>query len=469
MMKKFSISSQLLILVFTLLLSTSVIFIIITYFSLQRIATEQAVSRMFSIKINNVITDNTTIASSDYPDMPLYYIDFKKEYVGKDENNYVDGYKFSDNAASFITKEEYESFLNNVLFPQLDSKFNEEEGRIDPKISPKDPKEYPENLYKGANIYKTNSGATIYYFFSCNKEKTNYTFIFTDNTFVGGFIKSVTVRMFSTFLAILFVAVMCIYYWSTRVTRRLKNIQNHILDLPKNKYEKEYVDNGEDEIGDLSRSVEEMRKEIGHNEKTKQEMLQNLSHDFKTPIAVIKSYAEAIEDGMAGDEAIGIIIEQADLLKKKVNRLLQYNSLEYLTKDKPFEEINMTELVNRVVTNYKFQTSLNFNLDLEDDIIFMGYEENWSTVVENIIDNATRYAKREIKITLRNNCLRIYNDGEAIDEQFLNSVFRPYEKGSKGQFGLGMSIVKKTIDFFGMNLSVRNEEGGGVSFIINKL
>ena len=63
----------------------------------------------------------------------------------------------------------------------------------------------------------------------------------------------------------------------------------------------------------------------------------------------------------------------------------------------------------------------------------------------------------------------IYNDGEAIDEQFLNSVFRPYEKGSKGQFGLGMSIVKKTIDFFGMNLSVRNEEGGGVSFIINKL
>ena len=301
------------------------------------------------------------------------------------------------------------------------------------------------------------------------KEKTNYTFIFTDNTFVGGFIKSVTLRMFSTFLAILFVAVMCIYYWSTRVTRRLKNIQNHILDLPKNKYEKEYVDDGEDEIGDLSRSVDEMRKEIGHNEKTKQEMLQNLSHDFKTPIAVIKSYAEALEDGMAGDEAIGIIIEQADLLKKKVNRLLQYNSLEYLTKDKPFEEINMTELVNRVVTNYKFQTSISFNLDLEDDIIFMGYEENWSTVVENIIDNATRYAKCEIKITLRNNCLRIYNDGEAIDEQFLNSVFRPYEKGSKGQFGLGMSIVKKTIDFFGMNLSVRNEEGGGVSFIINKL
>ena len=228
MMKKFSISSQLLILVFTLLLSTSVIFIIITYFSLQRIATEQAVTRMFSIKVNNVITDNTTIASSDYPDMPLYYIDFKKEYVGKDENNYVDGYKFSDNAINFITKEEYESFVNNVLFPQIDSKFNEEEGRTDPKISPKDPKEPPENLYKGANIYRTNSGITLYYFFSCNKDKTNYTFIFTDNTFVGGFIKSVTIRMFSTFLAILFVAVMCIYYWSTRVTRRLKNIYQRI-------------------------------------------------------------------------------------------------------------------------------------------------------------------------------------------------------------------------------------------------
>ena len=197
-------------------------------------------------------------------------------------------------------------------------------------------------------------------------------------------------------------------------------------------------------------------------------MLQNLSHDFKTPIAVIKSYAEAIQDGVESKDALKIIIEQADNLRNKVNRLLQYNSLEYLTKDKEFEYVNMYELINEVVLSYKYQTNINFILDLEEGIIFKGYRENWSTVISNIVDNAKRFAKTEIKIILRESRIRIYNDGDPIDEQFLNSVFKPYEKGSKGEFGLGMSIVMKTVDFFGMNLSVRNEEYGGVSFIISK-
>ena len=107
-----------------------------------------------------------------------------------------------------------------------------------------------------------------------------------------------------------------------------------------------------------------------------------------------------------------------------------------------------------------------FDLNL-DDVNFKGYRENWYTVVDNIIDNAKRYAKTTIKIILKPNKLCIYNDGEHIDEKFINSEFRPYEKGSKGQFGLGMSIVSKTVDFFGMKLSVTNEDVG-VTFKISK-
>ena len=146
----------------------------------------------------------------------------------------------------------------------------------------------------------------------------------------------------------------------------------------------------------------------------------------------------------------------------------QYNSLEYLTKDKEFEHIDIKSLVLEVVSIYKYQTNIKFDLDLDDDVYFEGYKENLFTVVSNIIDNGIRYAKTTIKIVLRKDRLRIYNDGEPIDSLFLNSMFKPYEKGSKGQFGLGMSIVKKTLDFFGLNLVVKNEEFGGVSFIITK-
>lgn len=87
-----------------------------------------------------------------------------------------------------------------------------------------------------------------------------------------------------------------------------------------------------------------MRQEIEQNERTKQEMFQNLSHDFKTPITVIKSYAEAIEDGIADVKDTTIIIEQTKKLEQKVNRLLEYNKLEYIDTTKPLVEIKMKKL-----------------------------------------------------------------------------------------------------------------------------
>ena len=127
----------------------------------------------------------------------------------------------------------------------------------------------------------------------------------------------------------------------------------------------------------------------------------------------------------------------------------------------------MSEIIDEVVQNYKYQTNIEFVLDLDEKAEFLGYRENWYTIIDNIVDNAKRFAKTTIKIVLRSNRIRIYNDGEHIDEKFIKNSFKPYEKGSQGEFGLGMSIVKKTIDFFGLNLKVINEDVG-VSFIISK-
>ena len=102
-----------------------------------------------------------------------------------------------------------------------------------------------------------------------------------------------------------------------------------------------------------------------------------------------------------------------------------------------------------------------------DDTVFYGRYENYYTVCENIIENSVRYANGIISITLHEGVLTIYNDGKHIDEKFIKEGFKPYEKGSEGKFGLGMSIVCRTLDIFGMKLSVRNEDVG-VTFIIKK-
>ena len=65
-------------------------------------------------------------------------------------------------------------------------------------------------------------------------------------------------------------------------------------------------------------------------------------------------------------------------------------------------------------------------------------------------------------------CIRDrYNDGEPIDNDNIEALFQPYEKGTKGQFGLGLSIVHKTCTMYGYNVAAVNQETG-VSFIIEK-
>jgi len=47
----------------------------------------------------------------------------------------------------------------------------------------------------------------------------------------------------------------------------------------------------------------------------------------------------------------------------------------------------------------------------------------------------------------------------------LDRIFLPYVKGSKGQTGLGLSIVKKTVNVFGYDITAENTDKG-VIFII---
>lgn len=322
----------------------------------------------------------------------------------------------------------------------------------------------------GHNMIKLSNRTIIYYAYKTTVSRNGtYNFIvaITNNNYASSFSSSTSSQIILIFGVIFIFAFFILGLWSSSYVSRINRLKKHIANLTGSNYKEEYEDDGLDELADLSKSIEQMRLEILKNEYTKQEMLQNISHDFKTPIAVIKSYAEAIEDGMASTSDAKIIQNQASVLQHKVNILLQYNRLEYLEKKEPFIECSIKEIVNNVVSSYQYQKlDIDFILDL-DDSYFKGYQENFYTVIDNIVDNAKRYAKSCIKITLKDGILQIYNDGEHIAEHFLSGTFKPYEKGSKGQFGLGMSIVKKTLDFFEYDLNVRNEEVG-VTFEIKK-
>lgn len=158
-----------------------------------------------------------------------------------------------------------------------------------------------------------------------------------------------------SFIALVVLGNIIILSWSRLTVERVKRLRGEIERMTQNNYRVPIIVEGNDEITELSMTIERMRREIESSEKTKQEMLQNISHDFKTPIAVIQSYAEAIKDGISDANEAEVIVKQADLLNVKVKQLLELNKLEYLKDQDEFETIKIKDIIQNIVDNQKYR------------------------------------------------------------------------------------------------------------------
>ena len=104
----------------------------------------------------------------------------------------------------------------------------------------------------------------------------------------------------------------------------------------------------DDEIKSLGLAIEDMRLSLINQEEYRNQMYQNISHDFKTPLTVIKSYIEAVEDGVEDEAtALNVIKEQTSKLEQKVHSLLYLNKLDYLktSKNINIEQVDMKKIL----------------------------------------------------------------------------------------------------------------------------
>jgi len=263
------------------------------------------------------------------------------------------------------------------------------------------------------------------------------------------------------FLNILVLGNIIVWLWSSSTVGKLRDLQTSVNQMVADDYQTEVkIESSAEEIADLAETINDMRIEIKNNEDTKKEMIQNLGHDLKTPIAVIKSYAEAILDGIEDVKSTDLIIKQADLLNEKVKQIIEYSKIGYINNKNTYEKTSFKSVVEQVVNNYKYITNLRFIVDIEKDWVHLMDPEGAYIAISNIVDNAVRYGQTKIVIQITDKKLTIFNDGEHIEESVLPKIFKAYEKGNKGQFGLGLAIVKETMDRFGLKVSVVNRANG---------
>lgn len=440
-MKKFKLSTQVVILFTTVTMLSSIIFGYISWHNYQTVYAGLARNQVQTYLEANI-------------DLP------------RDKEDYIGYILITVNRVSTFRAD----VTNRIVSSNADKILSSDLDRINQII---------EAAYLGEQRYLDKTG--IYYLdiakrSDIDQDTSEYMIAVMDNTYIDS-IKASTMRdevlttfigTFLSFAIITFIGNTIIAMWSRKTAARIRYIQKEVNTFNKSGYENTIQLEGEDELSELARSIEDLRLEIKENEKTKQEMFQNVSHDLKTPISVIQSYAEAMMDGTTDVSDMKIIIKQTEKLQSKVRMLLELNKINSIEMNHTLEEVNIKDIIINVTSNNKHRFGhIQVITDL-DQSKYMGVKEYFYTSIENLIDNAIRYAKTKIVITLKNGTLTFYNDGPAIEEKYIKDGFKPYEKGSKGQFGIGMSIVQKTFNRFGFSLSVENVDNG-VKFTIKKL
>ncbi len=318
---------------------------------------------------------------------------------------------------------------------------------------------------EGKFKYKT---TTYYYVLSAQNNQIKIAM--TDDVYINKMRKSILFTIFRVVGIALILITFFVIAWANNLVNRIKRIKDKIDNINNDKYNHKTDERYQDELYTLDKTVEDMRVYLKEQEEYKNQMYQNISHDFKTPITVMKSYIEAYEDGIeTKKKTLQVVKEQLKKLEIKVHSLLYLNKLNYIQdrSDNLKVQYDISITIKAAVDKFKMsRPDVEFVLDIDKkNTIFRGSADMWEAIIDNILNNFMRYAKKKVKITVKNNKIILYNDGETIDEKVLNNIFTPYEKGVNGMFGLGLSIVKKTLHFLNYDITIENVKNG-VKFTI---
>ena len=253
------------------------------------------------------------------------------------------------------------------------------------------------------------------------------------------------------------------YLVARNLVKPLLRLETHALRIAERDLSVPIEIRRKDEIGALEKSLEQMRVQLKEQDESQKRLFQAVSHELKTPVMVIRSYVQAIEDGV-GEQSnnLKVIDSETILLEQKISKLISLAKIGYLSSQEgKMAPQDLSLLLDEIIERLKLRRSdLKWQTDL-DEVYFAGNIDILNVLFENILDNQIRYGEKEIRISLKTTEGRIYieieNDGPPVQDELLEKIFEIFFKGEKGGSGLGLSIVREICHHYGGDISAQNK------------
>lgn len=260
-----------------------------------------------------------------------------------------------------------------------------------------------------------------------------------------------------------------------RITRPVTRMAGMAEAVAQGDFRQRIEQPGQNEIGDLGRSLNQMAAQLAAAEQGRRILLSGLSHELRTPLTIIKANTRGILDGVVPPA------EQADYLQataaetERLGMLIEnYLQSATLPAEWPLNRqlTDLADLARRVVRQMALPTGqallrLDLQAPAQMPVRADGYQLR--QVLINLLDNAMHYSPPGgvIKVVLMMEpgfaVLTVQDRGPGIPPELLPSVCEPLVKGadSKGS-GLGLYLCRRIVEAHHGSILLESAPGGGV-------
>ncbi len=279
---------------------------------------------------------------------------------------------------------------------------------------------------------------------------------------------------------------------------QLTEISDRITELD---FDAKYTGKGEDELDRLGQNINKMSDKLEsticelkeanaglvqdiekkeQQEASQREFIANASHELKTPIALIQGYAEGLKEGIIDDKEsrdyyCDVIVDEASKMNALVKNLMSLNELELGQKTVNIERFNIAELISNQIQTMSLLaankgTFICYN---PEEYYVFSDEFKVEEAFRNYLSNALNHVSGEfprivIETVPEGEVLRVsvFNTGQPVPEEAIPRLWDKFYKVDKartreyGGSGVGLSIVKATMELLGQKYGCENKDDG---------
>ena len=260
------------------------------------------------------------------------------------------------------------------------------------------------------------------------------------------------------------------------LARRLARLRAAADDIARGSFSAPIVDRKQDEIGDLARSLEEMRERLHALERSRSAFIANASHELRTPLTALGGYLELLAEGGLTEsersEFLETMDEQVQRLTKLATDLLDLSRLDAGGLTILHEEVELSELAAdsaREMQALATRRGSSIVVVPGRRAPARGDEGRVLQVLRVLVDNALRHTPPGSIVTLSTETtpwgasVIVSDDGPGIPPEHLERVFDRFYRApgaaARGT-GLGLAIAHELAERMDGRLLAASGPGG---------